>query len=117
MRAQGTRGRIPKNLSPTELMERKLRTKRGDRLYRKGAASIEPVFGQQRQRGMGRVRRRGLEACKCEWRLEHAVHNLLKIRTSGKWSGSPETRTSRASQHASQRDRISRRAWGCHRPI
>ncbi len=117
MRAQGARGRIPNNLSPTELMERKLRTKRGDRLYRKRAASIEPVFGQQRQRGMGRFRRRGLNACNCEWRFEHAVHNLLKIRTSGKWTGSPTTQTSRASRHASQRDRISQRAWRCHRPI
>ncbi len=78
------RGRIPHGLSRTQLMERKLRTKRGERLYRKRAASIEPVFGQQRQRGMGRFRRRGLKASNCEWRFEHAVHNLLKIRTSGR---------------------------------
>lgn len=96
MRGQGARGRIPNGLSPTQLMERKLRTKRGDRLYRKRAASIEPVFGQQRQRGMGRFRRRGLKACNCEWRFEHVVHNLLKIRTSGKWTTLPETPTSRA---------------------
>ncbi len=76
------RGRIPHGLSRTQLMERKLRTKRGEFLYRKRAASIEPVFGQQRQRGMGRFRRRGLKASNCEWRFEHAVHNLLKIRTS-----------------------------------
>jgi transposase len=79
-------GRIPKGLSRRQLMERKLRTRRGQRLYRKRAASIEPVFGQQRQRGMGRFRRRGLKACTFEWRFENAVHNLLKIRTSGKWS-------------------------------
>ena len=97
MRRQGARGRIPKDLSPTQLMERKLRTKRGDALYRKRAASIEPVFGQQRQRGMGRFRRRGLMACNSEWRFEHAVHNLLKISTSGKWTTPPQTRTSRAS--------------------
>jgi transposase len=80
------RGRIPKGLSRTKRMERKLRTKRGRRLYRKRAGSIDPVFGQQRQRGAGRFRRRGLRACNCEWRFEQAVHNLLKIRTSGKWS-------------------------------
>lgn len=79
-------GRIPKGLSRRQLMERKLSTKRGQRLYRKRAASIEPVFAQQRQRGMGRFRRRGLNACSCEWRFENAVHNLLKIRTSGRWS-------------------------------
>lgn len=80
------RGRIPKDLSRKQRMERKLRTKRGRRLYRRRAASIEPVFGQQRQRGAGRFRRRGLGACNCEWRFEHAVHNLLKIRTSGRWT-------------------------------
>ncbi len=80
------RGRIPKGLSRTRRMQRKLRTERGRRLYRKRAGSIEPVFGQQRQRGAGRFRRRGLLACNCEWRFEQAVHNLLKIRTSGKWS-------------------------------
>lgn len=79
------RGRIPTGLSRTQRMDRKLRTKRGERLYRKRGASIEPVFGQQRQRGAGRFRRRGLRACSSEWRFEQAVHNLLKIRTSGKW--------------------------------
>jgi transposase len=90
------RGRIPKGLSRTQLMERKIRTKRGEFLYRKRAASIEPVFGQQRQRGMGTFRRRGLKASNCEWRFEHAVHNLLKIRTSGRWTGPREPRTRRA---------------------
>jgi transposase len=82
MNGERPRGRIPNGLTRTQLMERKLRTKRGEHLYRKRAASIEPVFGQQRQRGMGRFRRRGLKASNCEWRFEHALHNLLKIRTS-----------------------------------
>jgi transposase len=89
------RGRIPHGLSRTQLMERKLRTKRGEHLYRKRAASIEPVFGQQRQRGMGTVRRRGLKAANSELRFEHAVHNLLKIRTSGRWTGPRKTRARR----------------------
>ncbi|MGH2765018.1 MAG: transposase, partial [Actinomycetota bacterium] len=80
------RGRIPKGLSRTQRMDRKLRTKRGERLYRKRGGAIEPVFGQQRQRGAGCFRRRGLGACNSEWRFEQAVHNLLKIRTSGKWT-------------------------------
>jgi len=95
------RGRIPKGLSKTQRMDRKLRTKRGERLYRKRGGSIEPVFGQQRQRGAGRFRRRGLRACNSEWRFEQAVHNLLKIRTSGKWTvpggTPPPTRSSRCS--------------------
>ncbi len=101
------RGPIPKDLSKTQRMERKLRTKRGKRLYRKRGGTIEPVFGQQRQRGAGRFRRRGLKACNCEWRFEHAVHNLLKIRTSGKWTprkGSPtRTRSSRKDSPRSAR--------------
>lgn len=101
------RGRIPKGLSKTQRMDRKLRTRRGERLYRKRGASIEPVFGQQRQRGAGRFRRRGLRACCSEWRFEQAVHNLLKIRTSGKWSplgGRPSpTSSSRNSSFRSTR--------------
>jgi transposase len=109
---QRPRGRIPKGLSRTQLMERKLRTKRGERLYRRRAASIEPVFGQQRQRGMGRFRRRGLKACNCEWRFEHAVHNLLKIRTSGTWPARRVTATSRATS----RELRIHRAFRCRRP-
>jgi transposase len=107
------RGRIPNGLTRTQLMERKLRTRRGEHLYRKRAASIEPVFGQQRQRGMGTFRRRGLKACKCEWRFEHAVHNLLKIRTSGRSTATRETQTTRDS---SRQPRIARavRCPACH---
>ena len=78
------RGRIPKGLTPTQRMTRKLATKRGKALYVKRGGAIEATFGQLRQRGMGRFRRRGLAACESEWRFEHAVHNLLKIRASGK---------------------------------
>ena len=109
---QRPRGRIPKGLSRTQLMERKLCTMRGERLYRRRAASIEPVFGQQRQRGMGRFRRRGLKACNCEWRFEHAVHNLLKIRTSGKWAARRATATSRPTS----RELRIHRGFRCHRP-
>jgi transposase len=95
------RGRIPGGLSRTQRMDRKLRTKRGERLYRRRGGAIEPVFGQERQRGAGHFRRRGLTACASEWRFEQTVHNLLKIRTSGKWTapgGTPSpTRPSRRS--------------------
>lgn len=78
------RGRIPKGLTPRQRMTRKLATRRGKALYAKRGGAIEATFGQLRQRGMGQFRRRGLSACESEWRFEHAVHNLLKIRTSGK---------------------------------
>jgi transposase len=83
-------GRIPKNLTRTQRMKRKLRTRRGERLYRKRCGMIEPVFGQQRQRGAGRFRRRGQQACNDEWRFEQAVHNLRKIQTSGRWTPPPQ---------------------------
>ena len=41
---------------------------------------VEPVFAQikLRQRA-GRFSRRGLAACRAEWRLTAATHNLLKL--------------------------------------
>jgi len=76
---------IPENLSPTELMERKLRTERGRELYKIRGQTIEPVFGQIKDvRGFDRFMQRGLEACRGEWSLICATHNLLKLWRSGK---------------------------------
>ncbi len=44
------RHRIPKGLSARGRMERKLRTKRGRAIYRRRGASVEPVFGQMKER-------------------------------------------------------------------
>ncbi|MBA3065768.1 MAG: transposase [Proteobacteria bacterium] len=74
------RGRIPKGLSERELMERKLRTKRGRALYKKRGIIPEPVFGQiKTARGIDLFLRRGLAACASEWKLICATHNLLKL--------------------------------------
>jgi len=79
------RGRIPKRLTATERMERKLLTKRGAALYRKRAQTVEPVFGQIKDaRGLDRFCRRGDEACGSEWSVICATHNLLKPFRSGK---------------------------------
>lgn len=79
------RGRIPKGLSARERMERKLLTKRGRALYRRRSQTVEPVFGQIKDgRGIDRFLRRGLSACRSEWRLICATHNLLKLWRSGK---------------------------------
>ncbi len=76
---------IPDNLSPTELMERKLLTDRGRRLYKIRGQTVEPVFGQIKDvRGFDRFMRRGFEACRSEWSLICATHNLLKLWRSGK---------------------------------
>lgn len=76
---------IPDNLSPTELMERKLLTERGRELYKIRGQTVEPVFGQIKDvRGFDRFIQRGIEACRGEWSLICATHNLLKLWRSKK---------------------------------
>jgi hypothetical protein len=74
------RGRMPKTMTARARMERKLRTKRGRSLYRQRGQSVEPVFGQMKDRqGAGRFSMRGLERCRGEWQLDATVHNLRKL--------------------------------------
>ena len=76
---------VPDDLSPTELMERKLLTECGRELYKIRGQTVEPVFGQIKGvRGFDRFMRRGFEACRSEWSLVCATHNLLKLWRSGK---------------------------------
>jgi hypothetical protein len=76
---------IPEGLSATELMERKLLTERGRELYKLRSQTVEPVFGQIKVvRGFDRFMRRGIDACRSEWSLICATHNLLKLWRSGK---------------------------------
>jgi transposase len=78
------RGRPPANLSAAEQMERKLLTARGRSLYTLRGQTVEPVFGQIKDvRGFDRFMRRGLAACRSEWSLICATHNLLKLWRSG----------------------------------
>jgi transposase len=74
------RGRKPKTMTARERMQRKLRTKRGRIRYRQRGASVEPVFGQIKDRqGARRFSMRGLDRCRGEWLLDAAVHNLRKL--------------------------------------
>lgn len=74
------RGRMPKGLSARQRMQRKLKTKRGRTIYARRGASVEPVFGQMKDRqGAGQFSMRGLGACQGEWHLHAAVHNLRKL--------------------------------------
>jgi hypothetical protein len=76
---------IPEGLSPTELMERKLLTERGRQLYKLRGQTVEPVFGQIKDvRGFDRFMQRGVAACRGEWSLICATHNLLKLWRSSK---------------------------------
>ncbi len=55
------------------------------RLLRLHLIEKEPVFGQIKDaRGFDRFMRRGIEACRSEWSLICATHNLLKLWRSGK---------------------------------
>lgn len=63
-----------------EWMRERLKEPEAEDAYRLRQQIIEPVFAQikSRQRG-GRFTRRGLAACRAEWRLTAATHNLLKL--------------------------------------
>lgn len=82
--APAPRGRIPSGAAAKEKMERKLRTKQGRKTYKKRSQTVEPVFGQIKSRAEVFMRR-GLEACRSEWSLLCATHNLLKLWRSGKY--------------------------------
>jgi transposase len=66
-------------------MRKRLDDEQGRALYRRRQTAIEPVFGQTKfNRRAERFRRRGLAACRAEWRLITATHNLLKL-----WTATP----------------------------
>jgi transposase len=63
-----------------DFMRRVLDTPDGRALYRQRQITIEPVFGQLKfNRQIRRFQRRGRAACRSEWRLIAATHNLLKL--------------------------------------
>ena len=61
-------------------MRRVLETELGGQLYGKRQVTIEPVFAHTKfNRRLDRFLRRGISACRSEWRLITATHNLLKL--------------------------------------
>ena len=63
-------------------MRNVLATDQGKALYGKRQATIEPVFAHTKfNRRIDRFLRRGRAACRSEWRLITATHNLLKLHT------------------------------------
>jgi transposase len=61
-------------------MRRVLQTPAGAALYARRQGMIEPVFGHTKfNRRIDRFQRRGRAACRSEWRLIAATHNLLKL--------------------------------------
>lgn len=67
-----------------ERIDKLLETTDGATLYRRRQQMIEPVFGNTKfNRRISRFHRRGLAACRAEWRLIAATHNLLKLYRAG----------------------------------
>ena len=65
---------------PYAFMRRVLASETGHELYKHRKATVEPVFAQNKfNRGFRRFQRRGRAAVRSEWRLQAAVHNLLKL--------------------------------------
>ena len=78
-------GRIPKSLSITDRMRRKLQTKEGKDLYGMRKSTVEPVYGQIKA-GRQLFRQfsfRGLTKVSHEWAIICLSHNLMKIFRSG----------------------------------
>jgi hypothetical protein len=82
--APASRGPIPKDATPKQRMARKTKTKKGRKIYSRRKAIVEPVFGQIGTVQDGRrVLIRGKAAARAQWRLECAIHNLLKLHRAG----------------------------------
>ena len=66
--------------SAMDRMKQKLKTEKGQALYKMRKAIVEPVFGQiKAARGIRAFLLRGLEKVGAEWKLICATHNLLKM--------------------------------------
>ncbi|WP_434621093.1 IS1182 family transposase [Arthrobacter sp. A5] len=76
---ESPRGRIPANASLAERMGRKLKTKKGKKIYARRKAIVEPVFGQIKTRQGKNVLLRGMEKAAREWELLAGCHNLMKL--------------------------------------
>jgi transposase len=75
-----SRGPLPRNADARTRMARKIRSKKGSRIYAQRKAIVEPVNGQIKEgRGLRRFLLRGLEKVDGEWHLIAATHNLLKL--------------------------------------
>ena len=74
------RGPLPKDADAKARMARKLRSKKGSRIYAQRKVIVEPVNGQIKEaRGLRHFLLRGLEQVDGEWHLIAATHNLLNL--------------------------------------
>jgi transposase len=63
-----------------DFMRRVIASETGRALYSQRKHTIEPIFGQiKHNRRIARFQRRGIQACRSEWRLIATTHNILKL--------------------------------------
>jgi len=75
----------PDGVPRIEHLRQKLRTPEGKAIYAKRRETVDPVFGQiKERRGFRRFLFRGLEKVRAEWRIICLTHNLLKPYRSGR---------------------------------
>jgi transposase len=74
------RGRIPNDATAKARMARQLTTKRGQTIYARRKAIVEPVFGQMSTlQNAKHLLLRGFDQARREWLLLAACHNLRKL--------------------------------------
>ena len=74
----------PKHGPQAQRIEQVLSSPEGQALYRRRQHIVEPVFADTKfNRRINRFQRRGLAACRAEWRLIAASHNMLKLWRAG----------------------------------
>lgn len=74
------RGRIPTSATAKQRMARKLTTKKGQQVYARRKAIVEPVFGQMSTlQNAKALLLRGFDQARGEWLLLAACHNLRKL--------------------------------------
>jgi transposase len=82
---KNSRRTAPRRLSPRQGEEARrieaiLDTREGQARYRRRQQIVEPVFANIKYlRRINRFQRRGLSACRSEWKLIASTHNLLKL--------------------------------------
>jgi hypothetical protein len=63
-----------------DFMQRAIKSDTGHALYSQRKHAIEPIFGQiKHNRRIAHFQRRGITACRSQWRLIATTHNILKL--------------------------------------
>jgi len=80
LKSKGPKGRPAANLSAKEKMARKLKTKRGKKIYKKRKETVETVFGIIKSvMGFRQFMLRGIEKVNTEWALVRVAYNFKRL--------------------------------------